>query len=377
MGIHLILCFGSCLLALSITPLLRWIAVRKGILDYPTDERKIHEKAVPRVGGIAVVISFLVTMILGYLIFLPKSRESNLYMIGLCIGVVMISALGIWDDLQGLRARKKVIGQILTVLAIIPFGLCISGFSIPFVGYVHIGWALGISLTVFWVVGIINTVNFIDGVDGLAAGVAITISSALFAVTIATDQTFMAIACLVLTGSIFGFLRYNFHPATIFMGDCGAMFLGFALSVISIEVLFHNPRVVASSFVPVLIFGLPILDTTWAILRRLKKKLSPFHADGLHIHHRSIKLGLTQQRTVAVLYTASILSIVMGLIVALAGNDKMAIILSTLMLLVASVGIAVLNRASPAPRLSETQASSASLSSEQSITASGTDGRLF
>ncbi len=361
-GIYLILCFGSCLLALVLTPLLRRMATRKGVLDYPTDERKIHEKPVPRVGGIAMATSFLITMILGYLFFLSKSHESTLYLIGLSIGMVIVSGLGIWDDLRGLRARKKVIGQVIAVLIIIPFGLSIRGFNIPFVGFVEIGWGLGISLTVFWVVGITNTMNFIDGVDGLAAGVAITISSALFTVSVVTGQTLMAVVCLVLTGGIFGFLRYNFHPATIFMGDCGAMFLGFTLSTLAVRILFHNPRVVASSFVPVLIFGLPILDTTWAILRRLRRKQSPFHADGLHIHHRLVKLGLTQQQTVAILYAASMLSITTGLVIALAGNDRIAIVLSALMLVVALIGIIALNHASPASRLSKAQTSNTSLS---------------
>ena len=347
MGTYAILFFVSCLLALSITPLLRWVATSNGALDYPIEKRRIHKKAVPRVGGIAILISYLITMMLFYVFFHPKFHKPVAYLIGLPIGAVIISILGLWDDLWNLDDRKKLAGQITAALVIMPYGFIIRKFSIPFVGVVEIGWQLGIPLTLFWIVGIVNTINFIDGIDGLAAGTAITIALALSIVSIVTDQLPLAIICLILAGSTIGFLRYNVHPATIFMGDCGAMLLGFMLASISIKVLFHNPAITASSLVPVLIFGLPIVDTSWAIVRRARRQLSPFHADCFHTHHRLINLGLTQRQAVAILYAVSSLSIAAGLIIAFAGSEKLAIILPAFMLAVALTGIIMLGRASP------------------------------
>jgi len=355
-GVYTVLFFTSCLLALFLTPLLRRAAIKNGVLDYP-NERKLHKEAVPRVGGIAIAISFLTTVVISYVFFRSKLHESIVYLAGLSIGAAIISLVGIWDDLWGLRARMKLVGQVVAVLAVMPFGFVIRRFSIPFVGVVEIGWELGILLTLFWIVGIVNTINFIDGIDGLAAGIVITISIALFIISVATDQLLMAIVCFILTGSALGFLRHNFHPATIFMGDCGAMFLGFMLAAISVEILFQNPSVTASSFVPVLIFGLPIVDTSWAIVRRLKRRRSPFHADIFHIHHRLINLDFTQRQTVVILYAVSLLCAMSGLIVALADSEKLAVILSASMLAMALAGIMVLNRISPSPKHQAAQSS--------------------
>jgi UDP-GlcNAc:undecaprenyl-phosphate GlcNAc-1-phosphate transferase len=352
MGGYAVLLFGSCLLALFLTPLLRRAAIKNGALDYP-NERKLHKEAIPRVGGIAIVISFFGAIVLGYTLFRSELRGSMVHLAGLSVGAAIISLVGVWDDLWGLKARRKLIGQVVAVLAIMPFGFVIRRFGIPFVGIVEIGWKLGMPLTLFWIVGIANTINFIDGMDGLAAGTVITISSVLFVISVVTGQLLMAIVCLILAGSTLGFLRYNFHPATIFMGDCGAMFLGFMLAAVSVEILFQNPSVTASSFVPVLIFGLPIVDTSWAIIRRLKRRRSPFHADSLHIHHRLINLDFTQRQAVLVLYAVSSLSVTAGLIIALTGSEKLAVILSASMLAIALAGIMVLNRVSPSPSLLE------------------------
>jgi len=254
--------------------------------------------------------------------------------------------VGIWDDMRGLEASYKTIGQIAAVLALMPFGLVIRELNIPFVGVVSIEPWLGISLTLFWIVGIMNTLNFVDGIDGLAAGVTITILFALSVISIVTNQLLMVIVCIILAGSVVGFLRYNFPPASIFMGDCGAMFLGFVLAVISTKVIFQNPQITANSTVPVLIFGLPILDTTWAIVRRLKKRRSPFKADILHTHHRLVNIGFTQRQAAFTLYAASLLSVMAGLAIVFAGSDKLAIAILASMLVIALVGIAVLSRLS-------------------------------
>jgi len=337
---------SSCLLTLLLTPSLREAAIENGILDHP-NERKIHKNAVPRVGGIAIIISFFSSIALGYVLFRPQLSESMTYLAGLCISTVIISITGIWDDLWTLNAREKLVGQITAALILIPFGFVIRSLNLPFVGTISIGWQIGIPLTVFWVVGIMNTINFIDGMDGLAAGVAVTIATALFIVSVINHQILMAVICLIVAGSALGFLRYNFHPASIFMGDCGAMFIGLALAAVSIKIVFQSPSTTVNSFVPVLIFGLPIADTTWAIIRRLRKWESPFHADSFHTHHRLIALGFTQKRVAIILYIASLVCESAGLIIALTNNGTLAVILTASILTAILISIMILNRISP------------------------------
>ncbi|MFC1714719.1 glycosyltransferase family 4 protein [Candidatus Poribacteria bacterium] len=348
MYITLPLC--SCLVVLILTPLLRRAAVRNGFLDHP-GERKVHRYAVPRIGGLAIGISFYASMVLSYALFHDKLPELPTRLTGFFIGAAIIIIIGIWDDLWGLNAQTKIAGQIAAVLVLMPFGFVVRKLNIPYVGVVELGWRLGVPFTVFWVVGIVNAINLIDGVDGLAAGVAMVISFALFIVSLVTGQVLMGIICLAIAGSVLGFLTHNFHPATIFMGDCGAMFLGFILAAVSVRVLFQNTSVAASSFASVLIFGLPIVDTTWAIIRRLVGRKSPFRADGLHIHHRLVRLGLTQRQTVVVLYIVSSLSAAAGLIIVLTGSERWAVVISAVMTTVALTGIVVLRHVLPALRL--------------------------
>jgi len=342
-GIYALLLIGSCLIVLFLTPLLRRMAAENGYLDHP-GERKVHKNAVPRIGGVAIAVAFYVSLALIYALFHDKLRGSMMYLTGFSIGAMIIILVGIWDDLWGLNAPKKIAGQIAAALMLMPFGFVIRELNIPFVGIVQVGWELGALFAIFWIVGIVNTINFIDGIDGLAAGVAVIISLALFAVSIATGQVLMAAICVVLVGGALGFLRHNFHPATIFMGDCGAMLLGFVLAAVSIKVLFQNPSVSTGPLTSVLIFGLPVVDTTWAIIRRLAKRESPFCADKQHIHHRFVDIGLTQRQTVVALYAISSLSAAAGVIVALFGNDKSGVIISACMMATAAIGVAMLSR---------------------------------
>jgi len=335
---------------LLVTPFLRDAAIENGVLDQP-NERKIHKNAVPRVGGIAIVIAFFGSMTLGYVLFRSQLNGSITYFTGLCIGMAIISITGIWDDLWTLNASRKLIGQVTAALILIPFGFVIRSLNLPFVGTISIGWQVGIPLTVFWVVGIVNTINIVDGMDGLAAGITVTIATALFIVSVINHQILMAIVCIIVVGSALGFLKYNFHPATIFMGDCGAMFLGLALAAVSVKIMFQPLSPTVSSFVPVLVFGLPITDTTWAIIRRLRKRESPFHADSSHTHNRLMNLGFTQKRAAIILYIASLVCVSAGLIIALMSNEMLAVILTACILISALVITTALNRASPSRKL--------------------------
>jgi UDP-GlcNAc:undecaprenyl-phosphate GlcNAc-1-phosphate transferase len=345
---YLILYVSSFALALFLTPLLRKAAVKNGALDYP-DDRKLHKQAVPRVGGIAIAISFLLPLALAYLFFRYEIREYSNNLAGLCIGSIIVCLTGLWDDLWTLSPRKKLIGQFAAVLAFAPFGFLIRELNIPFVGVVQIQWHIGLLLLLFWMVGIMNTINFVDGMDGLAAGITITISLALFVISVFSQQLLMAVICLIIAGSTLGFLRYNFHPASIFMGDCGAMFLGFILAAVAVKVLFQNPSINSSSIIPVLIFGLPILDTTWAIGRRLKRGESPLRADSFHTHHRLMKIGLKQRKAVLILYLVSCITISSGLIIVFTHSDRIAVAISTVMLIIALISITILGRVVPPP----------------------------
>lgn len=346
MAIYAVLFLCSLLIVTLFTPVLRKAAVKNGFLDYP-DERKVHKDAVPRVGGVAIAVSFFISVMLGYVLLYHRLGESAKYLTGLSIGGTIIVILGLGDDLWGMNAWKKMIGQAIAALTLIPFGFVIHELNVPFLGVIELGTKLGVPFTIFWIVGIINAINFIDGIDGLAAGVAFIIASVLFVIAAVTGQLLIGAVCLVIAGSTLGFLRHNFNPASIFMGDCGAMFLGLVLSAASVKILFQNTSIAAGALAPILIFGLPIADTTWCIVRRISRQVSPFSADGRHTHHRLIILGLTQRQTVAILYVAASLSSAVGLVLALVGSEKSAVIVFVFMFVVALIGASILGHAVP------------------------------
>jgi len=343
---YLILLSIPCLVALIITPLLRQTAIKSNALDYP-GELKIHKNALPRLGGIAIAISFFFSIGIGYSFLDIKQSSETEPLIGLCIGAAIIALIGIWDDIRGLNAVKKLIGQIAAVLATIPFGFIIRDLNVPFVGIVDVGNILGTILAIFWVSGIINTINLIDGIDGLAGIIIVSILATLFVISNLIGQTQMALVCVVLAGAVIGFLRYNFHPATIFMGDCGSMFLGFITAVIAIKILFQSPNIVASSTIPVLIFGLPIMNTVWAILRRLRRGRSPFAPDLGHIHNRLLNLGLSQRVVVLILFSANFLSIASGLAIVFSKSENLALALCVTMLIIGLATVITIDRISP------------------------------
>jgi len=341
---YLILLIIPCLVALIVTPLLRQTAIKSNALDHP-GKLKIHKNALPRLGGIAIAISFFFSLGVGYS-FLDIGNNTD-PLIGLCIGAAIIALVGIWDDIRSLNASKKFIGQIAAVFATIPFGYIIRDLNVPFVGIIDIGNILGTVLSIFWVTGIINAINLIDGMDGLAGTVAISILGALFIISLLTGQVQMALVCVVLAGAVIGFLRYNFHPATIFMGDCGSMFLGFITALVSIKILFQNPNIDASSIVPVLLFGLPIMNTVWAIVRRLRNGRSPFAPDLGHIHNRLLNLGLSQKLVVLILFFANLLSISSGLAIVFSESENIALVLCVTMLVITVTAVIIIDRISP------------------------------
>lgn len=297
------------------TPVVKIFASKIKALDIPND-RKIHILPVPRLGGLAIYIGFLVAIFSA--LFLSKASGVNLdfrMLSGILLGSTLLLAVGILDDVKNLRPTTKLIWQIAATLIVILFGVEISFVSNPFNGIWPIG-IFAIPLTLLWVVGITNAINLIDGLDGLAAGVTAISAFTLFFVALRTHQLGAAILLLALFGVALGFLRYNFFPASIFLGDSGSMFLGFILATSSIVGVLKTTLVVAL-IVPVLILGVPIFDTLFAIGRRIRRGRHPFEADDKHIHHLLLRAGFNKREAVLAIYIACLLLSFIALVMAL------------------------------------------------------------
>ena len=352
----LIILFSSTFLTGLITPFLRKIAIENNLVDVP-DERKIHREIIPRVGGIAIAISFFTAVVLAYSLFHADLTASIASLTGICIGGALIFLVGVLDDIKGLNAPKKFAGQILAALALVPFGFLIKTLEIPFIGTVHLISFFGLGLTIVWVVVITNAFNLIDGMDGLASGVVVIASIILAILSILSGKLLMAIVLIAVLGSTLGFLWHNWHPAKIFMGDCGAMFLGFLLAAVSIEISYKSPTApllgipqggtyaVGSSaiFAPILALGLPIIDTIAAISRRLWHRKPLFSADKEHIHHKLLDAGFTVRQAALILYGVCVLLGVTALVTTMV-RSSIAVGIVVGVALAASVSVTMLGR---------------------------------
>ncbi|NLC10635.1 MAG: undecaprenyl/decaprenyl-phosphate alpha-N-acetylglucosaminyl 1-phosphate transferase [Firmicutes bacterium] len=293
---HILVGVTSCLFALILTPFALRLACRIGALDKPGG-RKIHKEPKPLLGGLAVFLAFWLSVAI-FLPFLGGGRE----LLGLFFGTTIILVLGIVDDLKRLSYKIKFAGQALAVLVVLLFNIRIQFLNLPFQGTIFLG-AFVIPLTVLWLVGVTNAVNLIDGVDGLASGVA-AINAVVIAYLTWGEIPLVTFMALALAGAVLGFLPYNFSPAKIFLGDAGSLFLGFTLAVLAIMGLTKQVTF-TTLLVPVLVLGLPIADTLFAILRRLKNKKPVFQADRGHLHHKLLDWGLSTRQTVLLLYLSS------------------------------------------------------------------------
>ncbi|WP_338751675.1 MraY family glycosyltransferase [Bacillus sp. FJAT-52991] len=286
------LAFVICLIAsLAITPLVKKLAIAVGAVDKP-NYRKVHQRIMPRMGGLAIFISFMIGMFV-----LQPQADFNL---AIMIGGVIIIITGVLDDRFELSAKVKLGGQLLAALVVVVYGgVQMEDINLPFGGHMEFGY-FSIPLTILWIVGITNAINLIDGLDGLAAGVS---SIALLTISLMAymkgDLYVMSVALLVL-GSTLGFLHYNFHPAKIFMGDTGALFLGYIISVLAL-LGFKNVTVV-SLIIPIIILGVPITDTFFAIIRRKVNKQPLSAPDKSHLHHCLLRMGYTHKQTVVIIY---------------------------------------------------------------------------
>ena len=283
------------------TPLVRRFAFKIGAIDIPKDNRRMHKKPTPRIGGLAIIFGFTVAT----LCFAQPSRQ--LY--GTLAGAAIIAVMGVIDDCKNLPAKLKFVIQIIAARVVVFAGdIKIDVFTNPNFLSDNPYWVLpewlSVTLTVIWIVFITNAVNFIDGLDGLAAGVSAIMSISLVFISIRVGEYSIAILGIALMGSCFGFLPFNFNPAKIFMGDTGSTFLGFMLATLSIQGVFKSYAVISFA-VPLLILGLPLFDALFAMIRRILRGQSPMTADRGHLHHRLVDMGFSQKQTVFILYAIS------------------------------------------------------------------------
>ncbi|WP_117168448.1 glycosyltransferase family 4 protein [Paraliobacillus sediminis] len=290
--IALVMCMA---LAIVLTPYVKKLAIRIGAVDQP-NYRKIHAKVMPRLGGLAIFISFMV----GFIVFNPNSP----YFWPIFIGAVLVTGTGVVDDLYELSARVKFSIQLVAAGVVVFAGAQINFINLPFGETLHFGY-FSIPITIIWIVGITNAINLIDGLDGLAAGVSSIALITISGLAITLGDTFVVAVGFMLLGSTLGFLVYNFHPAKIFMGDTGALFLGYMIGVLS--VLGFKNATLFSLIVPITILGVPILDTFFAIVRRVVNKKPLASPDKLHLHHALLKLGFGHRQTVILIYAMSAL----------------------------------------------------------------------
>lgn len=284
------------------TPLVRRFAYKIGAVDVPRDKRRVHKRPTPRIGGLAIIFGFLVAII-------SFNDSWSRELVSILIGVGILGVLGIIDDCKELDAKLKFVVQIIAALVVVIFGdIRISVMSNPNVfsenPYIIFPQWLSITVTVLWIVFMTNAVNFIDGLDGLAAGVSAIMSMSLVFIAITYHEYEIALLGIALMGACFGFLPFNFNPAKIFMGDTGSMFLGYMLSVLSVQGMFKSYAVISFA-VPIIMLGLPLFDALFAMLRRLLTGKNPMSADRGHLHHRLYDMGFSQKQTVFILYAIS------------------------------------------------------------------------
>ena len=319
-------------LSLSLTPVVRRFALAKGIVDHPSEARKIHAAPVAYLGGVAIYLAFVIPVL--------ASMQLTRQLLGLLGGITLLLIVGVIDDIKRLSPWVKLCWQIVAAGITLAGGIGITALTNPFGGQialdagrfaVNLGeWRFHItpianSLSILWMVGLINALNFLDGLDGLASGTSVISSFIIFLLAIKVDQPEVALLAIILTGATLGFLPYNSFPAKIFMGDGGAYFLGLTLALLAI----YSGGKVATAF---LVLGFAILDSIWAVIRRLGARSSPFRADRKHLHHLLLEVGLSQRLAVLVLY---LLSLIFGL-VALA-SDSYAKLVTMVVLVVLMV----------------------------------------
>ena len=321
---------AAAVISFALTPLVKWFAIKFGFVDIPKDERRMHNKPIPTIGGLAIFAAFIVVTLL--------MSELSRQLIGMLVGCLIMVITGMIDDKYDLNAKLKFLIQIIAAAIPVSQGCVISYISNPlgFLGapYISLG-VLAIPLTIIWIVAITNAVNFIDGLDGLSVGVCSISALTMGLIAMFLGQSTEALILGALLGACLGFLPYNFNPAKIFMGDTGATFLGFTLACLSVSGLFKVYAVISFA-VPILVLGVPLFDICFACIRRIWNHVSPMHPDRSHIHHRLIDSGFNQRQSVTILYAAASLLGLLAVVFSTSGAGK------TLMVLLAVVVLGII-----------------------------------
>jgi len=334
--INIIMIFSiAFVVAFFMTPFIKTLAVKVNAIDIPKDGRRVHNKPIPRLGGLAILTGFIMALIY-YLVMvgLGDTEVFNGKILGLLLGIIIIEIAGVWDDIKPIRAWTKLIFQIVAAAVVVGFGVRIEGLTNPFIadGFIELGvWS--IPITMIWIVGITNAINFIDGLDGLADGVATISSISLLFIAIYLNQPQTIVLAAALAGATLGFLPFNFNPAKIFMGETGSAFLGFTLGTISIMGLVKTYTAIAI-VVPLIVLGLPIFDTAFAIIRRVLSGRSPMQADRGHLHHRLVDSGLSQKQSVIILYIVSAFLGLAGIVLIETGIWKFTLLILTIVIFI-------------------------------------------
>lgn len=302
--IWLLIVLGAMAIALAVTPAARWVALRIGMVDHPAP-RKLHARPVPLLGGLALYLAVLLALVI------LEDRYNLHQLAGVLLGATAISFLGIWDDRWGLRPLIKLAGQGVIAGAVMATGVTIGLFPWP---------ALNALITLLWLVGITNAFNLIDNMDGLSGGIGAACAAFFLLLAALNGQYLVGALAAAVLGACLGFLRYNFNPASIFMGDTGSLFLGFLMAVLGIKLRFSNNVAFVTWMVPVLVLGVPIFDTVLVVFSRLRRGLNPLTTPGKdHLSHRLVRAGLTHREAVLILYLVQVALGVLAMFIAMAG----------------------------------------------------------
>lgn len=309
------------IISFAATPIVKSFAEKVGAIDMPGEARRVHNRPIPRMGGLAIFLGFLLSVLL----FVPMSRPLE----GVLLGSVIIVATGAVDDVVSLKAWVKLLLQIAAACVAVYYGV-----RIEVLGNLNIfssndyvtlaSWS--VPITVLWIVGITNSVNLIDGLDGLAVGVSTISSLTMLVIALLVADSSVAVVLAALVGACIGFMPYNLNPAKIFMGDTGSLLLGYVLATMSVLGLFKFYALVSFA-VPVLAIAVPLFDTIFAFFRRLIHGQNPMHPDRGHFHHRLIDMGLSQKQAVAVLYTISAILGLAAVVITTSGELKALILI--------------------------------------------------
>jgi len=306
--------FGSAFLVLFITPVVVRLARAMRLVDLP-GVRKVHASAIPRIGGVAIVVGMLsltIPVLALDNVIGQAFRTVQTQIIVLLAAAVFMFTVGFLDDVRDLRARTKLLAQIIAAAVICGFAARIDSITITEGLTVDFGW-LAWPITIFWIIGMTNAVNLIDGLDGLAAGISAVACGTIAVLALYAGEQVMAVLMLALLGSLTGFLFFNFNPAKIFMGDCGTMFIGFMLGASSV-VCYSKWATLVGLALPFLALGLPIFDTFFSILRRVLERRSIFASDRGHVHHRLLEMGLGHRYVVIIMYLVTLLAAGLGML---------------------------------------------------------------